>query len=93
MFGTWILNMNTRMCNLTLVGIGVIIWTIWLSRNDIAFDKKISSILYAGYLQGDTLDKNMVTVPKGGGTQAIARCLPYFGNSNNEDLCKTWMTV
>jgi hypothetical protein len=61
MFGTWILNMNARLRNLTLVGIDAIIWAIWLSRNDIAFDKKpipsYMQIIYRG-----TLDKNMITV-------------------------------
>jgi hypothetical protein len=39
MFGTWILDMNTYMRKLFLVGTGVILWVIWLSRNDISFDK------------------------------------------------------
>jgi hypothetical protein len=39
MFGTWILDMNTYMRKLFLVGTGVILWAIWLSRNDISFDK------------------------------------------------------
>jgi hypothetical protein len=40
MFGTWILNMNTHIGKLFLVGISVMMWAIWLHRNDIAFDKK-----------------------------------------------------
>jgi hypothetical protein len=39
MFGTWVLNMQGGMRKLLLVGIGAILWAIWLSQNDIAFDK------------------------------------------------------
>jgi hypothetical protein len=47
MFETWILNINGNMRKLILVGIGAILWGIWLSRNDVIFDK--SSIL--SYMQ------------------------------------------
>jgi hypothetical protein len=46
MFGTWILNINGSMRTLILVGIGAILWGVWLSRNDVAFDKKTSFVLY-----------------------------------------------
>jgi hypothetical protein len=40
MFGTSILDMNGHMRKLLLVGIGIILFATWLSRNDIVFDKK-----------------------------------------------------
>jgi hypothetical protein len=40
MFGTWILNINGSMRKLILVGIGTILWGVWLSQNAVAFDKK-----------------------------------------------------
>jgi hypothetical protein len=40
MFGTWILNINGGMRKLILVGIGIILWGVWLSRNNVSFDKK-----------------------------------------------------
>jgi hypothetical protein len=39
-FGTWVLNMNGGMRKLLLVGIVVMLWVVWLSWNDIVFDKK-----------------------------------------------------
>jgi hypothetical protein len=45
MFETWILNMNGGMRKLLLVGIGIMLWAVWLSRNDIVFDKQIQSYL------------------------------------------------
>jgi hypothetical protein len=41
LFGAWVLNMNSRTRKLVLVGIGAMLWSMWLSRNDIAFDKKL----------------------------------------------------
>jgi hypothetical protein len=46
MFGTWVLNMNGGMRKIFLVGIGSMLWAIWLSWNDIALDKKRSYISY-----------------------------------------------
>jgi hypothetical protein len=37
-------------------------WTIWLSYNNIVFNK--TSIFYTGYLSGDILDKNIGKFPK-----------------------------
>jgi hypothetical protein len=51
--------MNDTNKRLLFVGLGVIFCLIWLSRNDIGFNKKINLILHAGYVQGNLLDKNM----------------------------------
>jgi hypothetical protein len=65
LFGTWLLNMNSHTRKLVLVGIGAMLWSMWLSRNDIVFDKKINLILYAGNLQRHILDQDMVIIPEG----------------------------
>jgi hypothetical protein len=39
MFGNWVINMKRSLRNLFLVGIGAMLWAIWLSRNDIIFNK------------------------------------------------------
>jgi hypothetical protein len=46
LFGAWMLNMNSRTRKLVLVGIGAMLWSMWLSRNDIAFDKKKPILSY-----------------------------------------------
>jgi hypothetical protein len=38
-FGAWIHNMNAGKRKFFLVGIGAMLWVIWLSQNDIEFDK------------------------------------------------------
>jgi hypothetical protein len=41
MFGIWVLNMQGGMQKLLLVGIGVILLAVWLSQNNIVFDKSL----------------------------------------------------
>jgi hypothetical protein len=44
--------MNGGIRKLLLVGIGAMLWVVWLSRNDIAFDKKLvlsyMQVIYKG---------------------------------------------
>jgi hypothetical protein len=39
LFGTWVWDMNSRERQIFLVGIGAMLWAIWLSRNGVVFDK------------------------------------------------------
>jgi hypothetical protein len=41
MFRIWVINMKSNLRNLFLVGIGPLLWAIWLSQNDIIFDKSL----------------------------------------------------
>jgi hypothetical protein len=48
---------------------------------------------YADYLQGYTLDKDVVFVSEGGEKKHFERCLPTFGNLDDEYLHQTWVEV
>jgi hypothetical protein len=85
--------MNGAMRKLLLVGIGVMLWTVWLSHTDIAFDKKISLILYAGNLQGHPLDQDVVSISEGGTTHGTTQCMSPFGNRDNGNLRQAWVAV
>jgi hypothetical protein len=39
MFGAWVHDMNSSNMQIFLVGTGAILWAIWLSRNDVVFNK------------------------------------------------------
>jgi hypothetical protein len=85
--------MNTTNKRLLFVGLNVILWSIWLSRNDNVFNKKTNLILYAGSVQDDILDKNMTTIQKRRRAGGTLKCTPLNGDNDNEDFCKTWMVV
>jgi hypothetical protein len=76
MYGHWLNNFSANIKFQVIVGVGVICWTVWLSRNDIVFNQKKYFYSYAGYLQGHILDKNMIDVQKGGWKE-------YFNNKYN----------
>ena len=47
MFDGWIMGVNKKKCNLILVGAFAICWALWLSRNDLVFNKSP----YTSYMQ------------------------------------------
>jgi hypothetical protein len=49
-YGDCVQNMDATNKRLLFVGLGVIFWSIWLSQNDIIFNKRINLILYAGFV-------------------------------------------
>ena len=51
MFGTWLNGMSQKLKNHALVGYSAICWAIWLSRNDVVFNRSkvhSSQILFRG---------------------------------------------
>ncbi len=46
-FGNWLVGVDKRIKNLILVGASALCWVLWLSRNDMVFDKSPSK----SYLQ------------------------------------------
>jgi hypothetical protein len=39
MYGDWLHGLNTRAKSLIMVGVAMLCWALWLSRNDIVFEK------------------------------------------------------
>jgi hypothetical protein len=51
-FGAWIHNINSSKRQLLFVGIGAMLWGVWLSRNDVVFNKSpilsFMQVIYRG---------------------------------------------
>ena len=46
MFGNWLVGINRKIMYLSLVGASALCWAIWLSRNEVVFDKtRVSSAM------------------------------------------------
>jgi hypothetical protein len=64
MFGRWINQVGGKLRRQMLAGAYAFCWAIWLSRNDLVFDKTpIKSFMQVLY-RGDTLASLLVSVRK-----------------------------
>ena len=43
MFGSWMSGLNKNLRSLSFLGAAATVWSLWLNRNDIVFEKKRSS--------------------------------------------------
>jgi hypothetical protein len=66
---------------------------VWLSPNNVAFDKKTPVALYVGNIPCIALGEDLITVPRGGSALTIVGCLPSFENGDNGDFYKAWITI
>ena len=53
LFGIWLGGISTVLKPIILLGVAVTIWSIWLCRYDLVFEKK-KLLFFAGYLLGYT---------------------------------------
>jgi len=67
LFTGWLDGVNRKLKSQILVGASPICWAIWLTRNDILFDK----ILAPSYLQGDLLGQVLVPTTEVGGSPFV----------------------
>ena len=58
---------------------------LYLTKNQFA--------LFACNIQGDTLDKDVVFVSKGGGQNSTEKCMQNPRNFENGDFCQAWVEV
>jgi hypothetical protein len=67
LFGTWLGGISTVLKPIVLLGVAATIWSIWLCRNDLVFEKKNFTLLL-GYLLGYTLAPYMDYLSEAGCT-------------------------
>jgi hypothetical protein len=47
LFGPWLISFSSKQRNLVLIGLAAICWSLWISRNDLVFQKsQYKSILH-----------------------------------------------
>jgi hypothetical protein len=54
MYGDWLHGLNTRAKSLIMVGVAMLCWALWLSRNDTVFEKYSSKTYMQVFYRGRT---------------------------------------
>jgi hypothetical protein len=81
------------MRKLFLVGIDAILWGIWLSRNDVVFDKNpVLSYMQVIY-RAMHWTRTRSLFQKEEECQQLQDVCQSFGNGDDEDFCKAWMSI
>jgi hypothetical protein len=93
MFGSWLQGVKWKEKNLILIGVSVVCWSIWLSRNDSVFDKVNTQSCLPALFQGYSLDQILGLTTEAGGAGHYTRSLLSFGDYNNRYFCEEWVTV
>jgi hypothetical protein len=60
LFGNWLVGVSKKDKVQIRVGACALLWAIWNIRNDYIFNNAKSTFVYAGYLNGYTLDSYVV---------------------------------
>ena len=63
-----------------------IFWSIWLTRNDVIFDKN-TSLSFIGYFQDNLLDAVLVNASKGNQPIKFDEGIQNDGDYSNGDFC------
>jgi hypothetical protein len=88
---TWLQQVDSKLRPQIRVGASAIFWSIWLTRNDVIFDKKNILLLFTGYFQGDSLDAILVHTSKEGRPTKFEKGMPSDGDCSNRNFCQEWM--
>jgi hypothetical protein len=75
------------------MGTSAILWSIWLCRNDVTFDKKKIILLFAGYFQGNLLDSFLEHLAKGVQQITFEVGTSHIGDFSYGGLHQTWVVV
>jgi hypothetical protein len=67
MFTGWLVGIDKKLKSQIFVGASVICWAIWLTRNNIVFDKVAAPSYLQAIFRGDLLDQVLVLTTERGG--------------------------
>ena len=86
LFGTWLQGLKRRQKNIMFPGLCALLWAVWLSRNDIVFQKNSKTSCSSDSFQGYILHQDVGDSSKGGGQENSHRCLSHPRSNGNGHL-------
>jgi hypothetical protein len=78
-------NINPNERQILFIGIDAMLWTIWLSQNDIVFNKT-STLSYMQFIYRYPLGKDGGAIPKEERSTPSSKYMPSIRNSDNRDF-------
>jgi hypothetical protein len=86
-YGDWLHGLNSRAKSRLMVGVAALCWAIWLSINDIVFEKCSPKTYMQVLCRGDTLVPVLGAVEEAlQGQKGPERRMPKLGDDNCADL-------
>jgi hypothetical protein len=92
LFGNWLKGIPKKDLAQIRVGVCVIFWAIWNTRNDFIFNKQ-KALIFAGYPYGYQLDSYMVLSPTRGAAGGNGFWVQPFGDGSLGYIQPVWLAV
>jgi len=94
MFGSWMSGLNKNLRSLSFLGAAATVWSLWLNRNDIVFEKKKILLSFAGYLYYYPLATHVGCATEGRPTNYLDGGYAMFGASGQGIFYPgSWMAI
>jgi hypothetical protein len=93
--GSWASNSDLGYKKLLLTRTSASLWSIWLTRNEVAFNHKPipNTINCAGHFQRYSMVQVLETSTEEGNTSTNSRCVSSLRSGGDGSLCEPWMTI
>jgi hypothetical protein len=92
-FGAWVHNTNSANRQLLFVGIGVMLWAIWLNRNDVVFNKTLISSYMQVIFRGTHWAWTWALFQKEEKRKVLQTACWLIETFDNGDLRQAWIMV
>jgi hypothetical protein len=82
-FGSWIRDFPFKQRNRVLLGVAAVCWAIWLSRNDMVFQRTRPNSCLQVIFRGGVLDQELVNLIKRGRERQLDAWMPQPGDDGS----------
>ena len=93
LFGSWLQGFTWDSKKIMFTGLCVLLWSIWLSRNDVVFHNTQKQNVLQILFRATYLTRTWAILQKGGGQRLDCRCMPRLGSDGDGHLCAEWVAV